>query len=357
MDAAENYGDELKGRDINQIQKRLEQEANQIVEREYGTYSIQKSVLEAERDDELARLKDTGKTKKQVNKEYDAKIQEVTNSFAEKLSEVVKEKVPELCENVVTEVETKKREHVKKSIEDDVREHLRGFARTIPSFLMAYGDENTTLETFDQIIPDEVFVEVTSISLDQFRFLRDGGDYIDEATDEEKHYQGKLFDPVVFNDSIKEFLALKDRLSDYFDDTQEEDIFDYIPPQRTNQIYTPKEIVIKMVDMLEEENPGCFDSPDKTFIDLYMQSGLFIAEIVKRLFNSEKIKEHFPDGKARLKHIFENQVYWLAPTEIIYRIAMSFILGFDRDSEIAAHNFKQADTLPPRKERGFGGIS
>lgn len=30
MDAAENYGDELKGRDINQIQKRLEQEANQI---------------------------------------------------------------------------------------------------------------------------------------------------------------------------------------------------------------------------------------------------------------------------------------------------------------------------------------
>lgn len=155
---------------------------------------------------------------------------------------------------------------------------------------MAYGDENTTLETFDQIIPDEVFVEVTSISLDQFRFLRDGGDYIDEATDEEKHYQGKLFDPVVFNDSIKEFLALKDKLSDYFDDTQEEDIFDCIPPQRTNQIYTPKEIVIKMVDMLEEETPGCFDSPDKTFIDLYMQSGPLSRKLSSACSTAKKSK-------------------------------------------------------------------
>ena len=39
-----------------------------------------------------------------------------------------------------------------------------------------------------------------------------------------------------------------------------------------------------MVDMLEEENPGCFDMPDKTFIDLYMKSGLYITEIVKRLY-------------------------------------------------------------------------
>ena len=35
----------------------------------------------------------------------------------------------------------------------------------------------------------------------------------------------------------------------------------------------------KVVDaMLEAENPGCFDRPDKTFIDLYMKSGLYITE-------------------------------------------------------------------------------
>ena len=95
---------------------------------------------------------------------------------------------------------------------DKVRDHLRGFSRTIPSFLMAYGDENTTLENFDTIIPDEVFWEVTSISLEEFRKLRDGFDYTDE-NGEKNHYNG-FFDPIVFNDSIKEFLCIKKALSD-----------------------------------------------------------------------------------------------------------------------------------------------
>ena len=156
----------------------------------------------------------------------------------------------------------------------------------------------------------------------------------------------RLFDSVVFNDSIKEFLSLKKKLANYFDENNTEDIFDYIPPQRTNQIFTPKWVVKKMVDMLEEENPGCFDNPDKTFIDLYMKSGLYITEIVKKLYNSEKMKEAYPDSHQRLKHIFEKQVYGLAPTEIIYRIAISFILGFDENLEIQHHNLKCADALP-----------
>lgn len=347
--ASEKYGEDLRVNDTKQLKKQLEQKAGQIIEREYGAFSIQKNIAEKERRDELSRLDETGKTENQVNEEFEAKIQDVTNTFTEKLSEAIKESVPAFCEDVVQEAETKKREHVKESIEDSVREHLRGFARTIPSFLMAYGDENTSLETFDNIISDSVFIEVTSISLEQFRFLRDGGDYIDDETGEERHYQGKLFDPVVFNDSIKEFLSLKSKLSDYFSDAHTEDIFDYIPPQKTNQIYTPKNIVVRMVDMLEEENPGCFDDPDKTFIDLYMKSGLYISEIVKRLYRSEKMIELFPDSGERLKHIFEKQVYGLAPTEIIYHIATNFILGFDSDSQIDTHNFKQADTLPYAK--------
>ena len=105
-----------------------------------------------------------------------------------------------------------------------------------------------------------------------------------------------------------------------------------------------------MVDMLEEENPGCFDDKDKTFIDLYMKSGLYITEIVKRLYRSEEIKRQFPDKNKRLKHIFEKQVYGLAPTEIIYKIATSYILGFDEDVSIKNHNFRQVDALPYAKE-------
>ena len=51
------------------------------------------------------------------------------------------------------------------------------------------------------------------------------------------------------------------------------------------------------------------------------------------------------DDNARLEHIFAKQVYGLAPTEIIYRIAISYILGFAKDHGITAHHIRQADTL------------
>ncbi len=100
-----------------------------------------------------------------------------------------------------------------------------------------------------------------------------------------------------------------------------------------------------MVDLLEQENPGCFDDPGKTFLDPYMKSGLYITEIVKRLYRSEKMRQAFPDDNARLEHIFAKQVYGLAPTEIIYRIAISYILGFAKGHGITAHHIRQADTL------------
>ena len=100
-----------------------------------------------------------------------------------------------------------------------------------------------------------------------------------------------------------------------------------------------------MVDLLEKENPGCFDDQNNTFIDMYMKSGLYITEIVKRLFRSEKLKKLYPDKEMRLKHIFAKQVYGLAPTEIIYNISKNYILGFSDDIEISEHNLRQADAL------------
>lgn len=345
----EQYGSDLRAKDAKQLQKQLEQKTDKIVTQEFGDFTIKKNTLEQERQDALAQIPQTGQTEEEVNAQFDSLVQQATETFKERISTVLEETLPTLGEEVVRTVETKKRERTKETIEDAVRDHLRGFARTIPSFLMAYGDESTTLETFDLIIPDEVFVEVTSITLDQFRLLRDGGSYTDQETGEQKHYPGKLFDPVVFDDSIKEFLALRARLADYFNETHTEDIFDYIPPQKTNQIFTPKKTVKQMVDLLEQENPGCFDDPDKTFADLYMKSGLYIAEIVKRLFNSDGMKEAFPDEMERLQHIFAKQVYGLAPTEIIYQIALHFILGFDGGELIQAHHLRQCDALPLAK--------
>ena len=40
----------------------------------------------------------------------------------------------------------------------------------------------------------------------------------------------------------------------------------------------------------------------------------------------------------------------MASTEIIYKIATSYIFGFDEDVKITHHNFKQVDALPYAKD-------
>lgn len=229
--------------------------------------------------------------------------------------------------------------------------------------MVAYVEEGTTLANFDTIIPPDVFEEVTSITVDEFRFLRDGGPYTDAETGETKRFAGHLFDEVIFNDSVKEFINLRTKFANYFDDSQTEDIFDYVPPQKTNQIFTPKRVVKDMVDMLEAENPGCFDDPTHTFTDLYMKSGLYITEIIRRLYNSEGMRAAFPDNRERLDHILERQVFGIAPTKIIYEIATHYILGFhDEVGQGADTNFVMADSaelardgrLDAFVERAFG---
>ena len=157
-----------------------------------------------------------------------------------------------------------------------------------------------------------------------------------------------MFDAPTFNEAILEFLRKKAELANYFEDNKE-DIFDYIPPQQTNQIFTPKKVVKRMVDELEKENPDIFADSTKTYIDLYMKSGLYIAELVKRLYNNESVKQQFPDDEARLKHILENQVYGFAPSAIIYRIATNFIFG-PISNDVSRKNFVQEDTIPYAKE-------
>ena len=345
--ASEKYGGELSRSTQQSLVRKINNTADTIVKKQYGDYQIKTNTLENERkkakEKAISEGADTAGVA-EIDKQFDEKKKSVQTEFLEGIQAQVKNVIDNAGKTIVEAVETDKQEKKKNEVESNIRDHLRGFSRTIPSFLMAYGTNETTLENFDTIIPDSVFKEVTSISLAEFRRLRDGFDYVNDAG-ENVHYNG-FFDGVVFNDSIREFLALKSRLANYFEEDMTEDIFDYIPPQKTNQIFTPKKVVKFMVDKLEEENPGCFDNPDFTFADLYMKSGLYIAEIVKRLFRSEKIKSLYPDESERLNHIFEKQVYGLAPTEIIYRIALAFILGFSDNIKIEKHNLKLFDSLP-----------
>ena len=342
--ASQKYGEDMSSRAAKKIESKINAVADSTLEYNFGSYQVERDSIEADRQNEVAAATSEEEVVT-INKTFDEKQKEASKAFKECMAETIDTMVKDAGETVVRDVETEKKEKTKRTIEDSIKDHLRGFSRTIPSFLMAYGDDTTTLETFDLIIPDQVFIDVTSITLEQFRFLRDGGDYPNEETGATEHFEGHLFDPIVFNDSVKEFLGLKVKFADYFDTANEEDIFDYIPPQKTNQIFTPKPTVKDMADRLEGENPGCFDDPDKSFVDLYMKSGMYITEIVKRLYQSERMKALHPDKRERLNHIFAEQVYGLAPTEIIYRICLAYIMGFSSEIEIEKHNIKLCDTL------------
>lgn len=347
--AEENYGSEIKTATKKKLGKKLKGEADVAVGKVYSRYSIEKNKLENELKGVL-QDNHSETERKAAEKKFSESLATIESEMKQEIASLVPEFVKKAGEEIVRTVETQKKEEEKNTIEGRIKDHLRGFSRTIPSFLMAYGNDQVLLENFDTVIPDDVFLEVTSITLDQFRFLRDGGPYTDPETGKEELFAGHLFDPVVFDDSVKEFLRLRAELADYFDVKTNGDIFDYIPPQKTNQIFTPKDVVKKMVDMLEQEQPGCFDDPNKTFIDLYMKSGLYVAEIVKRLYQSPKMQELFPSAEERLKHIFKKQVYGLAPTEIIYQIALHFILGFNEHIDITEHNLRQFDALPFAKD-------
>ena len=333
----------------NRIERQTMQEIDQTVQKLQSDYIRQAQVAQAELKQKQASA-ETEQQTTQAQMEYESTIDDALKSFVQTVHETIEKTAKEKPIEVTEQLEHHKAEEEKRSMEDKVRDHLRGFSRTIPSFIMAYGDGNLTLANFDEHTEDDVFLEVTGITEEDFRFLRDGGDYTDPDTGETKHFPGHLFDEVVFNDSIEEFWKKKQQLADYFDESQDEDIFDYIPPQKTNQIFTPRWVVSKMVDQLEEQNPGCFDDPTKTFVDLYMKSGLYITEIVKRLYRSEGLKAAYPDNKERIRHILQKQVYGMAPTRIIYLIATNYILGFDEELRHESHNFVEADAAEAAKE-------
>ncbi len=332
-------------------QNRLEREVSTEIDRAFeqlqGDYEQQVNIARVEHE----KKREAATTREQVeaaDRSYQDDMNTAMQSFMQSMQVQVEETIQQKPQELVERLERHKAEEEKRSIEDDVRARLRGFSRTIPSFIMAYGDGHLTLRNFDEYTEDDVFLAVTGITIDDFRFLRDGGDYIDE-NGETQHFVGQLFDEVVFDDSVEEFWRKKQELADYFDESKDEDIFDYIPPQKTNQIFTPRWVVQKMVDELQKENPGCFDDPDNTFADLYMKSGLYVTEIVKRLYRSEKMKEYLPDDGERIRHILTRQVYGMAPTRIIYLIATNYILGFDESLKVETRNFVQADAAEAAK--------
>lgn len=261
------------------------------------------------------------------------------DKLADSLANIIEKDLPN---DTVIREEEDNYEKEEKSEMDQIRRKLRTFTRAIPSFIMAASKDvdEITLDNIEDTVSDkdfeELFTEKDSepFTKDDFRKIR--GPWTNPETGET--FEG-FFDRYTFNAAIREFEEKRQEIADYLSPGAKEDIFSYIRPLKTNQIFTPRGVVNKMLDLLEENNPGIFEDPNATFADLYVKSGLYLTEIAKRL--NRGLESKIPDKSERVKHILEKQLYGFAPTNIIYNIARKYIYG--TFSDIDNNNLKQLD--------------
>ncbi len=89
------------------------------------------------------------------------------------------------------------------------------------------------------------------------------------------------------------------------------DVLDCLANLSNDEVFTPPRIVNAMLDLLPQE---LFQSKETKFLDPFCKSGVFLREIAKRLI--EGLKDEISDLQERLDHIFKNQLYGIAITEM-----------------------------------------
>ena len=89
------------------------------------------------------------------------------------------------------------------------------------------------------------------------------------------------------------------------------DVLSCLANLSNDEVFTPPEVANAMLDLLPQE---IFTDPNAKFLDPACKSGVFLREIAKRLI--EGLKNKIPDLQERINHIFTNQLYAIAITEL-----------------------------------------
>ena len=97
----------------------------------------------------------------------------------------------------------------------------------------------------------------------------------------------------------------------FFDKVYNPDVLSCLANLSNDEVFTPPEIVNQMLDLLPQE---LFCNPDTKFLDPACKTGVFLREIAKRLIKG--LEPQFPDLQQRIDHIFHNQLYGIAITEL-----------------------------------------
>lgn len=89
------------------------------------------------------------------------------------------------------------------------------------------------------------------------------------------------------------------------------DVLSCLANLSNDEVFTPPDVVNQMLDLLPQE---LFCDPNATFLDPACKTGVFLREIAKRLLVG--LQDKIPDLEERIDHIFHNQLYGIAITEL-----------------------------------------
>lgn len=89
------------------------------------------------------------------------------------------------------------------------------------------------------------------------------------------------------------------------------DVLSCLANLSNDEVFTPPQIANAMLDLLPQE---LFRAPSTKFLDPAAKTGVFLREIARRLIVG--LADQIPDLQERLDHIFHEQIFGIAMTEI-----------------------------------------
>lgn len=89
------------------------------------------------------------------------------------------------------------------------------------------------------------------------------------------------------------------------------DVLSCIANLSNDEVFTPPNLSNEILDLLPKEIWG---NANARFLDPVCKSGVFLREIAKRLMKG--LEKKIPDTQKRINHIFQNQLYGIAITEL-----------------------------------------
>ncbi len=95
------------------------------------------------------------------------------------------------------------------------------------------------------------------------------------------------------------------------DNNYNPDVLSCIANLSSDEVFTPPNLVNDILDLLPS---SLWEDKKATFLDPACKSGVFLREIAKRL--DKGLEKHIPDRQERINHIFNNQLFGMAITEL-----------------------------------------